>query len=183
MDLPIQAINFLKPAASLVNWAAFSPGSWKASRCLDIHSYGISHLFFSCACNASLAAHVSIDDEKRRWRPNSQTALKGQRGHGPTTATLGSSRAPRVAPFKHTSEGILPSARAGSPRSQACSMQARASCPRSRGSCSIQAIIRLRSRKSARRDRDRRASPQAGARPRGRSTAGFEAFRPARPPR
>ena len=86
----------------------------------DIHSYGmISHLFFSCACNASLAAHVSIqDDEKRRWRPNSQTALKGQRGHGPTTATLGSSRAPRVAPFKHTSEDILSSWRAGSPPSQ-----------------------------------------------------------------
>ena len=87
----------------------------------DIHSYGmISHLFFSCACNASLAAHVSIqDDEKRRWRPNSQTALKGQRGHGPTTATLGSSRAPRVAPFKHTSEGFQPS-----------TLGKRASCPR-----------------------------------------------------
>ena len=34
-------------------------------------------------------------------------------------ATLGSSRAPRVAPFKHTSEDILSSSRAGSPRSQA----------------------------------------------------------------
>ena len=105
---PIQAISFRKPARSFENRDAFPSGAANASSqslemSIPMGAKDAAHLFFpfSCACHASLNAHVFIQDvgkdggDQNKRLPQAEGLVRVRRqacSHKPAPAPSGRSQ-------------------------------------------------------------------------------------------